>query len=146
MRCQIYRLILKWIASLNSRLSCRVDRCGVWLNFEWLSRQWNQISLIYVGRQQKLFFQLHTVVKLVFHDITIFKTTHGYQAYVSTNLWNKLREKIFIEICERGWRTECARTSVFIILVVSLSWVREGLYCSENSPCFKKVEKHCSKT
>jgi len=35
----------------------------------------NQITLICVGRQQKLFsfFQLHTVVKLFFNDVTIFK-------------------------------------------------------------------------
>jgi len=46
-----------------------------------LSGRPNQISVICVGRQQKLFFffQLHTVVKLFFNDLTIFKTTHRYQ-------------------------------------------------------------------
>ena len=47
----------------------------------WMSRQWNQISLICDRRQHKLFcfFQLHTHVKLFFNDITTFKTKHGYQ-------------------------------------------------------------------
>jgi len=67
---------VKWIALLNSRLSCKVDSCRVRFNFEWMSRQWNHISLICVGRRQKLFFffQLHTAVKLFFNDIIIFKT------------------------------------------------------------------------
>jgi len=26
------------------------------IQFEWISRQWNQISLIFIGKQQKLFF------------------------------------------------------------------------------------------
>jgi len=41
----------------------------------------NQIFLICVRRQQKLFCfaQLHTPVKLCFNDITTFKTKHGYQ-------------------------------------------------------------------
>jgi len=41
--------------------------------------QWNQISLIWIGRQKSSFLQLHTNVKLFFNDITIFKTRHRYQ-------------------------------------------------------------------
>ena len=69
LRCQSYRFIAKWIALLNRWLSCKVDSCGVWFNFEWMSKQWNQISLTCVRRQQKLFwfFQLHTIVKLFFN-------------------------------------------------------------------------------
>jgi len=39
------------------------------IQFEWMSKQWNQISLICVRRQQKLFFffQLHTAVTLFFN-------------------------------------------------------------------------------
>jgi len=44
LRYQCYRFIVKWIALLNNRLSCKVNSWVVWLNFEWMSRQWNQIS------------------------------------------------------------------------------------------------------
>ena len=39
------------------------------IQFEWMSRQWNQRSLICVRRQQKLFFffQQHTAVTLFFN-------------------------------------------------------------------------------
>jgi len=50
----------------------------------------NQISLICVGRLQKLFFffHLHTVVKLFFSDITIFKTKHRNQLQLEDdNRW-----------------------------------------------------------
>jgi len=41
---------------------------SLWCNFEWMSSQWNQIFVMYVGRQQAfLLFQLHTVVKLFFN-------------------------------------------------------------------------------
>ena len=38
LRCQSPRFIVKWIALLNSLLSCRVNSCGVWLKFEWMSK------------------------------------------------------------------------------------------------------------
>ena len=50
------------------------------------------------------FFQLHTIVKLLFNHITIFKTRH--------------RDKILIKICECGQWTEFAKISICIILVV----------------------------
>ena len=58
------------------------------IQFEWMSRQWDQISLICVRRQQKLFcfFQLHTPVKLFFNDITTFKTKHGYQLQLEDDI------------------------------------------------------------
>ena len=76
----------------------------------------NQISLICVGRQQKLFFflHLHTVVKLFFNDIIIFKTRH--------------RDKIVLEVCECGQWTEFAKTSVRIILVVLVYLVSAEVY------------------
>jgi len=39
------------------------------------------------------------------------------QALISTNRWNKLRDRILIEICESGRWTEFAKTSLCIILV-----------------------------
>jgi len=39
------------------------------------------------------------------------------QAHISTNRWNKLRDRILIEICESGRWTEFAKTSLCIILV-----------------------------
>ena len=61
-----------WAAKLTA-----VESDSIWV----MSRQWNQISLICVRRQQKhfCFFQLHTPVKLFFNNITTFKTKHGYQ-------------------------------------------------------------------
>ena len=64
------------------------------IQVEWMSRQWNQISLICVRRQQKLFcfFQLHTPVKLFFNDITTFKTKHGYQLQPEDDIrWSALK-------------------------------------------------------
>jgi len=92
----------------------------------------NQISLICVGRQQKLFFffQLHTVVKLFFNDITIFKSKHRYQlqpeddirwALVTTgSYFDKLVKQSQGQNshwnCECGRWTEFAKSSVCIIL------------------------------
>ena len=45
---------------------------------------------------------------------SVLKTT----GIIAKNLWNKLRDKIFVEIRERGRWTEFAKTSVCIILVV----------------------------
>jgi len=104
------------------------------IQFEWMSRQWNQISLICVRRQQKLFcfFQLHTAVKLFFNDITTFKpstdtnfnqkTTSGDvgwrpQALVSTNWWNKLRERFSLKFVNVGDGQKFPKTSVCIILI-----------------------------
>jgi len=42
------------------------------------------------------------------------------QAVISTNVWNKLRDKILIKIFECGWYTEFAKSSVCIILVASV--------------------------
>ena len=103
LRCQSCRFIVKWIALLNSRLSCQVDSCGVWLNFEWMSRQRNQIFLICVGRKQKLFFQQYTVVKRFFNDITIFSflnSTRG-QHQVCVDEHNPL----FRQTCETNSKT-----------------------------------------
>ena len=76
------------------------------------------MSLICVGRQQKLFFLFHqhTVVKLFFNDITIFKTRHRYQLQAEDDIrwaltttgpyFDKLvkqtQRKILIETCECG--------------------------------------------
>jgi len=46
----------------------------------------------------------------------------------STNFWNKLRDKILIEICECGWWTEFAKTSVCIILVVLVYFEPTKIY------------------
>jgi len=140
LRCQSYRFIVKWIALLNSLLSCKVDSWSltqVWVNVQ-------TKSLICVGRQQKLFFffQLHTIVKLFFNDVTIFKpgtdtsfnqkTASGGrwrpQALSSTNLWNKLRDNILIEICECGRWTEFAKTSVCVILVALVYFESAKIY------------------
>ena len=105
------------------------------------------------------FFLLHTVVKLFFNNITIFKpstntnfnqkTTSGGrwqpQALSSTSLWNKLRDKILIEICECGRWTKFAKTIIlYHSYSLSLSWVHEDLYWFENSLRLKKIEKHWS--
>ena len=67
-----------------------LQRRQLWslIQFKWMSRQWNQISLICVRGQQKVFcfFQLHTPVKLFFNDITTFKTKHGYQLQPEDNI------------------------------------------------------------
>jgi len=134
--CQSCRFIVKWTVLPNSRLSCKVSSCKVWLNIQWMSRQCNQMSLICVGRQQKLFFLFHqhTVVKLFFNDITIFKTRHRYQLQAEDDIrwaltttgpyFDKLvkqtQRKILIETCECGRWTEFARTGVLFILVVSI--------------------------
>ena len=103
-----------------------------------MPRQWYHISELCRQATKVLFFQLHTVVKLFFNDTIIFATRHQYQlqpegditvcgnnsvcwrlqALFSKNVWNKLRDKILVEICECGWWTEFAKTSVCIILVV----------------------------
>jgi len=79
LRCQSYRFIVKWIALLNSWLCCKVDSCGAWLSFEWMSK--SNLSWFISAGNKKLFFffQLHTNVKLLFNDKTIFKTKHRNQ-------------------------------------------------------------------
>ena len=149
---QSCRFIMSRIALLSNSLSCKVDNCRVWVNFEWMSRQWNQISLICVGRQQNRFFQLHTVVKLFFNDITLLKpgtdtnfnqkTTWGVlwraQGLISTNLWNKLSDKTLIEICECGRWTEFAKTSVCIILIVLVYLESANVYTGPKIVCVLK--------
>jgi len=115
LRCQIHSFIVKWISLLNSLLSCKDDSCGVWLKFEWMSRP-NLSDLCRQTTKALFLFQLHTVVKLFYNNIIIFKpstdtncnqkTKSGGrwrpQALSSANLWNKLRDKILIEMYECG--------------------------------------------
>ena len=68
--------------------------------------------------------------EVVANTITIFKTDNNFhqkttsggnwrpQALTSTNLWNKLKDKILIEICECERWIQFAKTSVCIIVVV----------------------------
>jgi len=130
LRCQSCRFIVKWIALLNSWLSCKVDSCRVWLKFEWMSKP-NLSDLCRQATKALFLFPTTYCCEAVFQTIflkqgtdTNFnqKTTSGVrwrpQALISTNLWNKLRDKILIEICGCGRWTEFAKTSVCIILVV----------------------------
>jgi len=70
LRCQSYRFIVKWIALLNRWLSCNVDSCGVWLNFELMCRQWNQISL-FVQAGNKSSFSFSNYIPLWSYFSTI---------------------------------------------------------------------------
>jgi len=118
LRCQSYRFIVKWIALLNSWLSCKVDSCGAWLSFEWMSKS-NLSWFISAGNKIPFSFSNYIPLWSCFLTTQLFlkpsietnfnqKTTSGRggwrpQALISTNLWNKLRDKILIEICECGW-------------------------------------------
>ena len=146
LKFQSYRLIAKWIAFLDRWLSCKVDSCGCWFNFEWMSRQWNQISLICIGRQQKLFFffQLHTVMKLFFNDINIFKSKRGYHLQQDDDIrWCALTttspyfDKLVKQTQRKGshWNlwmramNEFSKTSICIILVV-LVYLESAKICT----------------
>ena len=78
------------------------------------------------------------------------QTTSGVrlriQALISTNLWNKSRDKILIEICECGVWTEFAKTSVCIILVVLVYLEPAKISTGPKTVhVLKKVEKHWSR-
>ena len=105
------------------------------IQFEWMSRQWNQISLICVRRQQKLlcFFQLHSPVKLSFNDITTFKnqariptsTRRRHQVMCVTDHKPLFREtgetnsetRFSLKFVNVGDEQKFPKTSVCIILV-----------------------------
>jgi len=75
------------------------------------------------------------------------KTTSGVrwrpQTLISTNLWNKLRDEILIEICE-CWRwTEFAKTGVYIIYVVLVYRESAKIY---TSPKIVRVSKRLRNT
>ena len=98
-RFQSYRFIVKWIALPNNLLSCKFDSYRVWLKFKWMSKP-NLSDLCRQTTKALFSFQLHTVAKLFFNNITIFKQstdtninqkmTSGVcwrpQALISTNL------------------------------------------------------------
>jgi len=66
------------------------------------------MSLICVGRQQKLFFffQLHTVVKLFLNTITIFETKQRYQLQPEDDIRCALTTtKLFRQTCETNSET-----------------------------------------
>jgi len=132
--CQSYRFIVKWIVLLNSLLSSLTEvRVNVQTKSLWSVSACNK---------SYFFFQLHTVVKLFFNDVAISKpstdanfnqkTASGGrwrpQALSSTNLWNKLRDKILIEICECVRWTEFAKPSVCIILVALVYFESAKIY------------------
>jgi len=128
LRCQSYGFIVKWIALLNIEQSRQL-----WsLTQVWVDAQTKSLRSVSADNKSSFsFFPLYPVVKLFLNNITIFepntdtnfnqKMTLGGrwrpQALSSTNLWNKLRDKILIEICECGPWTEFAKTSVCIILL-----------------------------
>ena len=112
----------------------------------WMSRQWNQISLTCVRRQQKLFcfFQLHTPVKPFFNNITTFKTKHGYQLQPEDDIrWCALKttSPCFVKLVKQtetrfslkfvnvGDEQKFPKTSVCIILV-DLVYLESAKICT----------------
>ena len=68
-RCQHCKFTQKRTALLNSGLSCEVDSCGeansktfLWLSFGQNFNRRNQIYLIFVVKQQKLFYLLQLLI------------------------------------------------------------------------------------
>ena len=109
-RHQSYRFIVKWIALLNLLdWAAKSTAVESWFNFERMSRRWNQISLICVRRQQKLFcfFQLHCLpLWSCFSTLTIFKTKHGHQLQPDDH------KPLFRQTCETNSETRFSLKSV----------------------------------
>jgi len=83
LRCQSYqsyRFIVKWITLLNSWLSCKVDSCGVWLNFEWMSKP-NLSNLCQQAAKALFSFSNYIPLWSCFqrYNYCIFETKHRYQ-------------------------------------------------------------------
>jgi len=134
LRCQSCRFIVKWFALLNHWVSCNVDSCGVSDSIlSGCPHNGSKSLSVQAGKESSFPFSNNIPLWSYFSTIQLFlkpstdnnfnqKTTSGVrwrpQIHISINLWNKLRDKILIEICECGRWTEFAKTSVCIILVV----------------------------
>ena len=134
LRRQSCRFIVKWIALLNSRSSCKVNSCGLWLILSGCPVNRTR-SHWFVSTDDKSSFSFSNYILLwgCFSMIYLFltpstdtninqKMTSGVrwwpQAFISTNWWKKFRDKTLVEIYECGRWTEFAKTSFCIILVV----------------------------
>jgi len=101
----------------------------------------NHIYVICIGRQQKLifFFQLHTIVKLFFNDITIFKTKHWHQLQPDDDIsWALMITGSYFDkpVKQTQRQAEFAETGVWFILVALIYLESAKFY---TGPCLKIV-------
>jgi len=153
LRCHSYRFIVKRVALQNSSWSCKVDTCGVWLRFEWMSKP-NVPDLFRHTTKALFLFPTTYRCETVFSTIWVFWNKSPIPTSTRRRHQVGVDRLLVRQTCETNSETRFSLKFVAMNRIsknwclyhsrsLSLPWVRENLYWSENSSRLKKVEKHC---